>query len=463
MRRYYTMMVRDIRSAKQRLGDCLVPLLLAVVFTTCDFSVTNPGPVQDEFLDDPEAFLPIVLGARRNLGDAMGHNIVYWGAVVSFEVNPSGATGYFGVPSKVQAGDIDDQLSEDWENAQRARWTSEDAVRRFGEVLDQADFSSSALVAEAYLWAGYANRLMGENFCQATTDGGPVEQHTAFYERAEGHFRNAIQIGTAAGESWIVTAAQAGLASVLADLATYDLADWSEAAAEAAKIADNNFVFQMPYAAGDESQYNVMAWTNYTEPWRTNTVWATYYEDYYRTTGDPRTPWVDDPRFEYGDAPVLKFGGLVTWYRQDKHVEKDDPINLSSGWEMRLIEAEAALAQNDLPAALAKMNIRRTDLGLAQITAADITAGWAALKFERAVELWLEGRRLGDLRRWRDNNVPGETHDGVYMDTDDDGVYERVEDMDSPIQHSYCYPIGLSERESNPNVPLECGPECQGR
>src|SRR2546427_12979230 len=81
-------------------------------------------------------------------------------------------------------------------------------------------------------------------------------------------------------------------------------------------------------------------------------------------------------------------------------------------------------------------------------------SAWTALKTERALELWLEARRLGDLRRWLDNAVPGDPPDGLYRDTNSDGVNDaRVETMTIPVARSLCFAVGRNERETNPNIP----------
>ena len=51
---------------------------------------------------------------------------------------------------------------------------------------------------------------------------------------------------------------------------------------------------------------------------------------------------------------------------------------------------------------------------------------------ERGIELWLEGRRLGDLYRLKTGGVPGQFDDMTGRDL--------------------CYPIGLTEMNSNPNL-----------
>jgi hypothetical protein len=81
---------------------------------------------------------------------------------------------------------------------------------------------------------------------------------------------------------------------------------------------------------------------------------------------------------------------------------------------------------------MARLNLRRTALNLAPWTATNATEAWTALKRERGIELWLEGRRLGDFRRWAALNRPG--------------------DQENMTGRNLCFPIPLSELETNPNL-----------
>ena len=123
--------------------------------------------------------------------------------------------------------------------------------------------------------------------------------------------------------------------------------------------------------------------------------------------------------------------GQVPWHFEMKFTKKESPINLSSGWEMRLIEAEARLVASDVPGALVLINKHRVALGLQPWTAATVDEAWTALKRERGIELWLEGRRLGDFRRWAAANRPGTS--------------------DSMVGRDLCFATPLSEKQTNPN------------
>ena len=396
----------------------------AAALGACDTTVTNPGPVQDSFLDDRTAYPGLINGAGRALSEALNW-ISYTGAAVARELFPAGSTGSFGITVQAQTGKLrDDEVNEHWELAQRARWVAEQSTERIRAGLGNA-FASDKGAAQVLVWSGYANRLLGENTCEAVIDGGPRQPSAIYLDRAEGAFTEAMAVAAAANDSRLANAARAGRASVRALKG-----NWTGAAADANGIP-NDFVYQMPYNTIDQDQYNRIYWAVGNQPYRAHTVWRTFYEQYYTDTKDPRVAWGQDPRNPTGDAAVLDLG-RVPWYFQLKYPRRDSPINLSSGWEMRLIEAEARLVNGDIPGAMPLLNAHRVTLGLTPWSAANATEAWAALKRERGIELWLEARRLGDLRRWLAANRPGATDDMTGRDL--------------------CFPISRSEVETNPNL-----------
>lgn len=440
-------------TVRRRLVGVVVPLIVVGIATACDTTVSNPGGAQDAFLDSLSAHRALVVGARDELQDAMDVTL-YWGAAMTLEINPAGSTGSFGIESYIQAGEFRETDSDEWNDAQRARWTAEDAVRRFKRVLPEIpgapSISGYEPAAEALIWAGFANRLLGENFCEVAFDGGSLEPHTNAFVRADSLFSEAISIATAAGNDDLVNAAVAGRASVRANLATYPGTGigWSAAATDAAAVPDD-FLFEMVYSDQDQAQYNYFFWANGGAPYRAHTVWGTYWEN----VPDPRTPF--DPNTGLtGDAAVAKFGGLVPWFPQLKYDTRDAGIPLATGWEMRLIRAEAALVGGDLTEAANQMNVRRTDLGLAlfPVPFASVADGYTALKTERAAELWLQGRRMHDVRRWLENGIPGDFVDGNYRDINQANQFPtKVEDLNS---RDRAYFVGRDEAETNTNVSI---------
>ncbi len=426
-----------------RAGAALLGLALTVGLAACDFDVVNPGPVQDDFLDNPDAHAPLVAGAQRLLMQGLNLNSMNGGAVVR-EIFPAGSTSSFGITLRQQQGILEyDDEHVTWTNQQRARSVAEQGLQRF-DRLDSVDMMNYAPAAELALVAGFAGRVLGENYCEAVIDGGGIEPHTVFLERAEANFDMAIQIGQNVGRSDVVAAGYAGRAQVRAVLG-----NWQGAVADADRVP-LDFVHVAEHTTISEVQFNRIHWASANAPYRAHSVWNTIVEDYYSETGDPRTPWGQDPSVPVGDAAVDRVG-QVPWFFQLKYAERDADRNLASGREMILIKAEAALngVGGDWQTAMDYINSLReglvsdhdgTPLPLWEANSAE--EAWTFLKRERYIELWLEGRRLGDRRRWAEAGTPGE-----YSPLEVPGEASFL------TSQSLCYPIPLQERETNPNVP----------
>jgi hypothetical protein len=404
-------------------------LVLSTALAGCTLDATNPGPIQADQLNNAGALSALINGAGRDLSEALNWTS-YTGGAVTRELHPAGSTAAFGISVRQQVGKLADDDGDTWWNfSQRARWTSEDVVARAKSVLGTGA-NNSAQLAQALVWAGYANRHLGENFCEAVIDGGAPQAHSVYFDRAEAAFTEAIAVATAANNPTLTQVATAGRASVR--LSKGDLAG---AVTDAAKITNNAFTYKMPFYQNELDQYNRIYWASANQPYRAHTVWNTPNDAYRKATRDPRVPFDSSLTVLVGDAAVGDLG-RVRWYFQTKFPTNTSGINLSSGWEMRLIEAEKLLVDGNFNSAMTILNARRTALGLSALTAADITEAWAALKRERGIELWLEGRRLGDLRRWAAASRPG--------------ALDPLEELSG---RDLCFATPLSEKQTNPNYP----------
>ena len=296
---------------------------------------------------------------------------------------------------------------------------------------------SQADLAEAYLWTGYAYRLLGENFCVSVIDGEGAGARSVYYDRAIARFDQAASLGS--GD--MAMAAVAARASVKAFMG-----DWSGAMADAAGVPDD-FVFDMPYYATEgNATRNRIQFASQAEPYKAHTQRYTKYEDYSMSEnnadGDPRVPYrVTD---ETGDAAV-QCCGQVPWWPQTKYADSGSPIPLSKGTEMRLIEAEGMLVAGNWEGAMVKINALRMAAGVEPATATNTVEAWTALKFERGVVLWLEGRRLGDFFRWNANNTPGDLH-ALEQPSGSQNEGSHL------VQQDLCFPISRGEVDTNPNI-----------
>jgi len=409
--------------------------------TGCDLDVVNPGPVQDGFLDGTDAQEAIVNGIGRATAEALNF-LSMTGAAIVREIHPSGTSGAFGIANEWQRGLLlptDDALNTHWNNAQRARSLGEEGIDRIENLEEGRDQS---LLAKAYLWTGYANRILGEHMCDGIIDGGPIEPNTVYFERAETQFSRAADLG--AGE--VRLAALAGRASI-----RVSLGDWAGATSDAAQVPDD-FVFSMPYfSQGQEVEFNRIQWSSRGQPYRAHGVWSTRFEEFGLSTlnpdGDPRVPFLVQD--EEGDAGI-DCCGKVPWWPQQKYENRGDDIPLSKGTEMRLVEAEALLASGAWEEAMVKMNDLRSWVDLPALEASNLEEAWTHLKSERGIELWLEGRRFGDRRRWAEVEAPGSFHELEIPSGDiTEGSHLVAQDL--------CFPTPPSEQDTNPNVPQAGG------
>ena len=385
-------------------------IALAALLGVCDFNVTNPGPLLDDDLNNASAIPALVNGMGGDLSNAIG-NYLTRGSLAALELRHS---GNFAAERRFAAGTIGpEDVNGDWARLHTARYVAEAGLARMKTVLGTG-FETNASTPRAYLYAGFANRFLGENVCNAVYDGGPALPNSSHFVRAESLFTRALTISRALNNTALTNAALAGRAQVYANQGK-----WTEAAADAALVPTtfrHNAVFSlntsrenMDLAAQTITRREVTAW---------NTVWV--------ADRDPRVLY---DTVKTGSTITKGQDGATNFFRQKKYITLGDPVALAKGTEMLLIRAEAALRANDVTNAMLFINQGRIAATLAPLTATTVADAYVHLMRERGAVLWLEGRRLFDLKRW------------------------LAEGRNTTLQgRSTCIPISLEERGANPNV-----------
>jgi len=426
-----------------KLKAVVVGVFCTTLLAGCE--VTNPGPIQDAFLAEPASQQGLVNGAIRRMNELLGDGS-YTLALTSRELFPGGQTGASGHDVIVQGGAmLPGSFGGYFNDAMQARFIAETAIKRFTAVGAPAN-----MLYQAHLWAGWAYRYLGDWWCDAvvgSTDPddptpGSFESGTAtYYNRAIANFTAALALAATDAERF---AARAGRAQ-----AYVGLGQWGNASIDAAAVTQTDWRFRINFDGNDQATYNQIFWANARTPYASVSMQHTWSKSYYDSTGDPRVEWFAVPSFPFAVGSLSGYG-QVPWSSFTKYRTRDDDMNMASYWEMRLIMAEAILQQTPVNflSAVALINEVRTRTAVGQPAVVALTANeaWTHLKRERALELFLEGRRARDERRWRTDGSGG------TLDTPD---WSPLSPIFVPIaQRALCFDIPTAERDSNPNVPV---------
>lgn len=420
--------MRDTEAAVSRGMSRNGRMLLALAAATlclgaCD--VTNPGQILDSDLNNPEALRILVNGMAGDFQQGLD-NIGWDNAVLTGDL--TGTSAYLS-RQRHWAGDPQPEDAEDYNTVYEAEWTAAHGIERMKEVLGP-DFDSSPLAAEASLWAGFANRLLGETMCHAIIDGGAPQPREVYFDRAETYFTQAIDIAEAAGSdaATIRLAALGGRASV-----RVIKGDWDGAVSDAGEVP-TDFVFYSQFSSTSTRENNTI-WDESQRRVNLN-VKYTFFEDYYQTTGDPRTPWHQDPDL------ALAADGHTEQLIQGKYNDIGADIALTKGTEMRLIEAENLIRSGQWEDGVAAINALRTAAGAPTVSAGNESEAMDLLRKERAIVMWLETRRGGDLLRF-----------GGDPASDPILAAMAANAPDIPLEgRAICMPYSLTMLATNPNL-----------
>lgn len=391
-------------------------LIVAGALAACSdyLTVENQGPIEDAKLQGAESIPGFVSGMSGDLSNALDE-IVRITGIASDELAHGGSyTGeglwYRGI---INPQDINDQ----WALMQRARWVSETGIARMKNITGFA-YDTDPLAARANILAGFANRLLAENVCRAVVEGMPAQSDTVYFQHAEAYFTEAIRIMTNKKVDSLLNTAYAGRASV-----RVALGDWTNAVADAQKVP-TMLVYYSPFSLNSTRENNSLVQETYVRREFTvfNTQWAKVFND-------PRVPW--DTIFSKPGTVQKGQDGRTNFFRQKKYADLGADIPLAKGTEMLMLRAEERLRASDIAGAWTLINQQRAAYGLPALVApTTVAAAWPILQKEYGAVVWLEARRLWQLRRWSAD--PGPAH-VTFLDG-----------------RASCIPISQNETQSNP-------------
>jgi starch-binding outer membrane protein, SusD/RagB family len=412
-------------------SNLLIPALVAAVLSASACKgftdLENPGPIEDAKLRTPDAIPSLVTGMSADLSEEYDE-VLELTTTATDELAHGGS--YAGPGLWYRGIILPEDVNTSWADMHKARFEAESGIERIKGMqgMNAFDYNTSREYARANLYAGLANRFLGEVVCEAVINNGPAEPNTVHFSRAEPYFTEAIRVAAALGASStdILRAAYGGRASVRAWLG-----DWAGAVADAQQVP-TSYVFNAVYSSNSGRETNDL-WTE-TNTRREYTVFNTPWAQVFN---DPRVPW-DTVKTSSG-AIQKGQDGRTNFFRQRKYSDIGADIALVKGTEMLVLRAENELRNGNIAAAFTLINQQRAFHALPALTpSATLTDAWRVLGRERGAVTWLENRRIWDLRRWYDQGG-----DARAM------VLERIATW---ATRDKCMPISQQERQTNPNL-----------
>lgn len=278
------------------------------------------------------------------------------------------------------------------------------------------------LMGQAAAYAGYALVLLGEGMCSAAINVGPEMTPTDLFNEAKTRFDNAITAATAANDATTLNLALLGRAR-----AQLGAGNKAAAGTDAAKIPAGFAVNVSTNATNVRQQNFAFLTVNQSK-------WASVDPSFRGLTinGAP------DPRVAVTNLNQPTTTGVALW-GADKYASFTAAMPVARYAEAQLIVAESKLAANDVAGAAAAINVVRAARGIAPYDATGQTQAQvqAQLVEERRRELFLEGHRLGDLRRYGLPILPAAGTPFLSG-----GTYGT----------QACFPLPDVERINNPNI-----------
>lgn len=390
------------KTYRRRAMAALAALGLAGTLGACDdmLSVQNPAAVGEESLADP-TMTPNLANSVVGEFQRMYTDIAYYGAILTDEA----VTGHnFFQIKEFDLRIMDEtnsQLPNIYSPIQRARVLGEDIVGRLRTALGD-DAAADLGFARALAYTGYASILLGEYYCEAPvspTDPRPGSSSEEILRRALPYFDEAIAVATAAKIADSTVAAEAdpiiNLARVGAARASLQVGDNAEAIAYAQPVPAS-FVAWIRHATAKSFLENPF------ESATTGTNHNLGVDVTFRGLNDPRVRHRTKGRTGHNQLTDLftpyQPSSFSEWTAADSvGFGEDTDVRFASGLEARYIVAEAGgLTAGELRAFI---NERRAvgNQGLFLGLDSELQA---ELREQRRRDFFLDGHRLGDLRRY---------------------------------------------------------------
>ncbi|HZS59450.1 MAG TPA: RagB/SusD family nutrient uptake outer membrane protein [Gemmatimonadaceae bacterium] len=397
--------------------------LIGAGLTGCDLNVANPNVIDaSKFNPNTDGFT-LSMSAQTNLFQGF-QAVALWGGTIADEIwtgaiHPQ--TLHINSRNFTGADDINADI---FGIISLAVANNSNAVRALAGGSGAASDSNYARVS---MNLGYAFELMAEIMCASDVQKGPKLTDTQLLDSAVTHFQKAITVATAASNPAMIQESQVGLARAYLQLGQ------NASAVTAAGQVDPGFVayeINSPTPALSATLGNIMVVTQ--------NLGQLVVPQLYRDLSDPRVG-VDSTS---GCNTTSGTPCIV----QTKYTSYGDPIRLASGLEAQFIAAEAQLhASGATGPALTLIASERTAGNQPPYSGpTDPQSVLTELLNQRAREFWMEGKKLGDIRR-----NPTVSLAAILTDPVGAPFFGAT---GGTFGSNFCAPIPPEEIDANPNL-----------
>lgn len=421
---------RRMFSASAAIGIVLAAVLVTACHDITNLEQSNPGQLGPDVFSPENADL-IVNSARGDFECAYNEYIVASGTFMDELANAISQTNNFDLDrrtvtpnSPVGTGDCDSQqFASVYTPLSIARASNDVAVTHLEGWTDAQVKDRDKLIGVASAYAGYSLVLLGEGMCSAALDLGPEQSPAQLFADAKVRFDTAVVAATRAGDTQTLNLALLGRART-----ELDLGNSADAAADA-ELIPAGFEVDIDHDATATRRQNLVFIQTLQAQFASV---DTSIQNRYAVTPH-------DPRIAVTSTGALGSDGKTIIWSANKDADATSPQTLAKYSEAQLIIAENDVNTADLSGAVDIINALRTAAGQPAFNPSTQSAPvvMAEIVEQRRREFFLEGHRLGDIRRL---GLPLSPATGApYVSG---GTYAD----------QACFPLPNVERINNPNL-----------
>ncbi len=411
-------------------------LLVGLAAAGCNnlLDVTNPEFISQEQLTDPALEQLVVNGVVGEFQYAYGYYALYSSAMTdeTFIDHTQVDIRELTLRNILESNTVNAAI---YANLHRARQSAEDGIDRLTEMLGEAEAGRSLNMATIMAYGAYAYTLLGEGFCESTVNLSAPLSSDEMLQRGIDMFDRAITTAQASGSSAAATDI-INMARVGAARASLKLGDGSGAAAYAGLVPADYEKYAW-YSANSVRENNI-----FQAPAGTSGSWLSMGPSF-QALADPRAPATtltdirglnSNPIFP-PQKPIMYQGWSAA--AENDMIQNETSIKFATGLEARYVVAEV---QGPTAATLDFVNERRAVGGKDPVSLSGNDL-MAELRWQRGIDLYLTGQRLGDLRRYKAD---------LGIDLFPSGKFPVSNEVYSDAT---CFVVPLTEKNSNPNYP----------